>query len=106
MKKNSGLVVRGEAIRTILCLSLTIAMVVAGAIAQAQQTLKIARIGYLDPSTASSSAVQLDAFRQELSNHGWIEGKNLIIEYRFSEQKRERVPDRAAADLVRSEEHT
>ena len=68
--------------------------------AEAQQPGKIARIGYLDPSTASSSAVQLDAFRQELSNHGWIEGKNIIIEYRFSEQKRERVPDRAAADLV------
>jgi len=45
--------------------------------ADAQQPGKIARIGYLDPSTASSSAVQLDAFQQELSKLGWIEGKNI-----------------------------
>jgi len=45
--------------------------------AEAQQPGKIARIGYLDPSTASSSAVQLDAFQQELSKLGWIEGKNI-----------------------------
>ena len=68
--------------------------------AHAQQTGKVARIGYLDPSTASSSAIQLEAFRQELSKHGWIEGKNITIAYRFSEQKRERVPELAAADLV------
>jgi putative ABC transport system substrate-binding protein len=71
-----------------------------GALVDAQQPGKVFRIGYLDPSTASSSAVQLQALRQELSNHGWIEGKNITIEYRFSEQKRERVPDIAAADLV------
>ena len=68
--------------------------------AHAQQTGKVARIGYLDPSTASSSAIQLEAFRQELSKHGWIEGKNITIAYRFSEKKRERVPELAAADLV------
>jgi len=68
--------------------------------ALAQQPGKIFRIGYLDPSTASGSAVLLDAFRQELSKAGWIEGKNLTIEYRFGEQKPERVPE-LAADLVR-----
>ena len=41
-----------------------------------------------------------DGFRQELSKLGWIEGKNLNIEYRFAEQKPERVPE-LAADLVR-----
>src|SRR5262245_17111307 len=66
----------------------------------AQQTGKVARIGYLDPSTASGSAVLFDAFRQELSKLGWIEGKNITIEYRFAEQKRERVSE-LAADLVR-----
>ena len=53
----------------------------------AQQTGKIFRIGFLDPSTASGSAVLLEAFRQELSKLGWIEGKNITIEYRFAEQK-------------------
>jgi putative ABC transport system substrate-binding protein len=68
--------------------------------AQAQQAGKIFRIGYLDSSTASGSAVLVDAFRQELKKLGWIEGKNITIEYRFAEQKLERVPE-LAAELVR-----
>ena len=54
---------------------------------EAEQTGKVFRIGFLDPSTASGSAVLVDAFRQELSKLGWIEGKNITIEYRFAEQK-------------------
>src|SRR5262249_57601098 len=42
----------------------------------------------------------LEAFRQELSKLGWIEGKNITIEYRFAEQKSERLPE-LAAELVR-----
>src|SRR5438105_14903374 len=71
-----------------------------GAVAQAQQAGKIFRIGFLDASTASANAVLLDAFRQELKKLGWIEGKNIAIEYRFAEQKPERLPE-LAADLVR-----
>jgi hypothetical protein len=41
--------------------------------AEAQQTGKVARIGFLDSSTASGSAVLADAFRQELSKLGWRE---------------------------------
>ena len=69
-------------------------------LADAQQTGKVARIGFLDNSTASGSAVLVDAFRQELSKLGWIEGKNITIEYRFAEQTPERLPE-LAADLVR-----
>jgi putative tryptophan/tyrosine transport system substrate-binding protein len=68
--------------------------------ADAQQAGKIFRVGFLDASTASGMAGLLEAFRQELSKLGWIEGKNITIEYRFAEQKRERVPE-LAADLVR-----
>ena len=68
--------------------------------AEAQQTGKIFRIGFLDPSNASGSAGLVEVFRQELGKLGWIEGKNFIIEYRFGEQKPERVPE-LAADLVR-----
>jgi putative tryptophan/tyrosine transport system substrate-binding protein len=67
---------------------------------QAQQAGKIPRIGFLDSSTASSMAGMLESFRQELSKAGWIEGKNIAIEYRFAEQKNERLPE-LAADLVR-----
>jgi len=45
-------------------------------------------------------AVLVDAFRQELRKLGWIEGKNIAFEYRFAEQKSERLPE-LAADLVR-----
>src|SRR5215472_7870434 len=68
--------------------------------AEAQQTGKVFRIGFLDVSTASGSAVLVDGFRQELSKLGWIEGKNITIEYRFAEQKSERLPE-LAAELVR-----
>ena len=68
--------------------------------AVAQQTGKIPRIGFLDSSTASGTAVINDAFRQELTKLGWIEGKNITIEYRFAEQKSERLPE-LAAELVR-----
>jgi putative ABC transport system substrate-binding protein len=66
----------------------------------AQQTGKIFRIGFLDPSNASGMAVLLEAFRQEMRKFGWIEGKNITIEYRFAEQKFERLPE-LAVDLVR-----
>ena len=75
-------------------------VLVLGVAAEAQQPGKIFRIGYLDNSTASSVAVLLDAFRQEMSKLGWIEGKNITIEYRFAEQKNERLPE-LVSDLVR-----
>ena len=79
---------------------LALAFTMCGAVATAQQTAKIFRIGFLDPSTASGSAGLVEVFRQELSKLGWIEGKNIAIEYRFAEQKPERLPE-LAADLVR-----
>jgi putative ABC transport system substrate-binding protein len=70
-------------------------------LADAQQAGKIFRIGVLDASTASGMAVLVDAFRQELRKLGWIEGKNITIEYRYAENKgRERVSE-LAAELVR-----
>jgi ABC-type uncharacterized transport system substrate-binding protein len=69
-------------------------------LAEAQQAGKIFRIGFLDNSTAAGSAVLAEAFRQELSKLGWIEGKNIGIEYRFAEGKNDRLPE-LAADLVR-----
>src|SRR5262245_33772733 len=67
--------------------------------ADAQQTGKIFRIGILDVSTASGSAVLLEAFRQEMGKFGWIEGKNITVEYRFAEGQPKRLPE-LAVDLV------
>ena len=79
---------------------LIVAVVVVGAMAQAQQPGKVFRVGFLDSSNAAGMAGLLDAFRQALSKLGWIEGKNIAFEYRFTEQKSERLPE-LAADLVR-----
>jgi putative ABC transport system substrate-binding protein len=64
------------------------------------QTGKILRIGVLDNTTASGSAVRLQAFWQEIRRLGWIEGKNITIERRFAEGKSGRLPE-LVADLVR-----
>src|SRR5262245_29398674 len=68
--------------------------------AEAQQAGKVFHIGFLDGGTASGMTAHLQAFLQELSKLGWIEGKNIAIEYRFAEQKNERLPE-LAAELVR-----
>jgi putative ABC transport system substrate-binding protein len=75
-------------------------LVVCGAVADAQQPGNIFRIGFLDNSTASGMAGLVEVFRQELTKLGWIEGKNFTNEYRFAEQKNERLPE-LAADLLR-----
>src|SRR5262245_51375531 len=86
--------------RKIIVLTLFAFLVALSSPVYPQQTRKIFRIGYLDNSTAFGSAVLVDAFRQELSKLGWIDEKNISIEYRFAEQKTERLPE-LAADLVR-----
>jgi putative ABC transport system substrate-binding protein len=88
--------------KKVAALSMVIAVVwlAPAVIAEAQQPGKIFRIGFLDVSTASGSAVLLQAFRQELSKLGWIEGKNITIELRFADQKFARIPD-LAGELVR-----
>jgi putative tryptophan/tyrosine transport system substrate-binding protein len=67
----------------------------------AQQREKIFRIGFLDQTTASGVAVLVESFRQELRKIGWIEGKNITIEYRFGETKGPAHLQQLAADLVR-----
>ena len=80
--------------------AIVLTLVFGDAAAEAQQPGKLFRIGFLDASTASGMAGLVEAFQQELIKLGWIEGKNITIEYRFAEQKPERAPE-LAADLVR-----
>jgi putative ABC transport system substrate-binding protein len=90
----------GRGNRKLIGVGLCALLLAFGFSAEAQQAGKIFRVGYLDVSTASGSVVLVDALRQELSKLGWVEGKNIAIEYRFAEQKQERLPE-LAADLVR-----
>src|SRR5215831_18851015 len=72
----------------------------AAATAPAQQPGKIPRIGYLVISPLSGSASRSEAFRQGLRELGYIEGKNIVIEWRSADGKRERGPV-LAEELVR-----
>ena len=65
-----------------------------------QKSAKVARLGLLSPFSPSDTAIWHQAFRQGLSDLGWIEGKNLSIEYRYAEGRDDRLPG-LAADLVR-----
>jgi putative ABC transport system substrate-binding protein len=67
-----------------------------GAVAEAQQPARIPRIGILVTPSASSFSARVEAFRRRLRELGYVEGKNIFIEYRYAEGKRERLPDLAA----------
>jgi len=68
--------------------------------AEAQQAGKVPRIGYLSGSSRSSMAPRTEAFRQGLRDLGYVEGKNIVIEWRLAEGNPDRVPT-LLADLVR-----
>jgi putative ABC transport system substrate-binding protein len=67
--------------------------------ARAQQSTKIPRIGFLNATSPSTVAARLEAFRQGLRELGYVEGKNIVVEYRWAEGKIERLPD-LATELV------
>ena len=66
---------------------------------EAQQA-KVQRIGVLTPRSPSDSARWHQAFREGLHDLGWVEGKNIAIEYRYAQGNRDRLPD-LAAELLR-----
>jgi ABC-type uncharacterized transport system substrate-binding protein len=68
--------------------------------AEAQQATKIQRIGYLSGSSPSTSANRREAFQQGLHELGYVEGKNIVIEWRWAHGKFDRLPA-LAAELVR-----
>jgi len=63
---------------------------------EAQEVARVARIGYL---TADRAGIPYQAFLQGLRGHGYVEGRNVVIEYRSAEGKIERLPA-LAAELV------
>ena len=87
---------RRDVIRLALC-----AMLIALSIsAEAQQPQRIPRIGVLSVTSPATIAARLDAFRQALRELGYVEGKNIVIEYRYADGNLDRVPA-LAAEMVR-----
>jgi hypothetical protein len=68
--------------------------------AEAQSVGKVWRIGYLGYPTRSAESKHLEVFQQRLRELGYVEGQNLVIEYRWAEGKPDRLAE-LAADLVR-----
>ena len=60
--------------------------------ALAQQPTKVPRIGYLSSTSPSAGSSRIEAFRQGLRELGYVEGKNLVIEWRYAEGKLDRLP--------------
>jgi putative tryptophan/tyrosine transport system substrate-binding protein len=75
-------------------------LVVSGAVAHAQQSAKVPRIGYLSPLDPDTDAPRSDSLRAALRELGYIEGQSIAIEYRYMEGKQDRFSE-LAADLVR-----
>jgi len=69
-------------------------------IAEAQQPTKIPRIGYQGAASPAAMTARLDAFRQGLGELGYVEGQNIVIEWRFAKGKLDRL-DEFAAEFVR-----
>lgn len=68
---------------------------------QARQAPKVPRIGFLGTGTREGRAFLVEGFLRGMREHGYVEGQNLLIEYRFSEDRDDRLPE-LAAELVAS----
>jgi ABC-type uncharacterized transport system substrate-binding protein len=79
---------------------LIVAVVVVGAIAQAQQPKKLTRIGYISSRDPSHESARAEGIRLALRELGYVEGQNVDFEYRYSEGKTDRASE-LAVELVR-----
>jgi putative ABC transport system substrate-binding protein len=84
--------------KKVMLLALSSVLLALRSPAQAQQPGNVPRIGFL--TQAPPAAPLIEAFRQGLREHGYVEGKTIVIEYRDAEGKPDRLPS-LAADLVR-----
>ncbi len=78
----------------------SLALLAAPLAAEAQQAGRTPRVGYLSPLSAPVDSPRREAFLQGLRELGYVEGQNVVIDWRFADGKLERLPD-LAADLVR-----
>jgi putative ABC transport system substrate-binding protein len=84
----------------VLSILFVVALLAVAVMAEAQQPTRVPRIGFLVPGSHSGFAARVEAFRHGLRELGYIEGKNIEIEYRWAEGKLDRLPE-LAAELVR-----
>jgi len=83
-----------------ICLALCSMLFAVSVPAEAQQPEKVFRIGFLSTASPSSASFRTQPFQQSLRQLGYVEGKNIVIVYRYAEGKRDRLPV-LAAELAR-----
>src|ERR1041384_4920105 len=86
--KNSALIPQ----HSVLCFALCAMLLALSISAQAQPQKNLPRIGYLSASSLVALASRTEAFRHGLSDLGYVEGKNIVIEYRYGDGQLDRVP--------------
>jgi putative tryptophan/tyrosine transport system substrate-binding protein len=90
----------GMAIKTVVALLVGLALAFSVHLAEAQQPTKVPRIGYLGAAPPSANSERIEAFRQGLRELGYVEGKNIVVEDRYTEGKAHRERE-LAAELAR-----
>jgi putative ABC transport system substrate-binding protein len=93
-----GLSIKKAANKRILFIALFTTLFALCPVAHAQQAKKVLRVGVLDPGSPSATAL-LGPFRQGLRELGYVEGQNIVVEYRYADGKLDRLAD-LAAELV------
>ena len=88
-------------LKSVAIFAIVITIAMCGAVASAQEPPKVWRIGVLVSSSASLNASRDEALRQGLREMGYVEGKNIRMEFRYADGKLDRLSE-LAADLVRS----
>ena len=82
--------------KRLVVFALALSILAASSAADAQQPVKVYRIGLIGATNPSAGGHLVEAFRQGLRERGWIEGQNVSIEYRWAEGRTERLPGFAA----------
>jgi putative tryptophan/tyrosine transport system substrate-binding protein len=86
--------------KNVFCFGFYTVLLALSSSAEAQQPAKVPRIGYLNAVSPATGSDRIEALRQGLRKLGYVEGKNILLEYRYAEGKLERLPA-LATELVR-----
>ncbi len=91
---------KSSRMRKVFCFAISAWLLALGFYAEAQQSAEIPRIGWVSESgDRNTPGPQVEAFRQGLLDLGYVEGKNMVVEYRYAEGKTDRIPG-LVAELV------
>jgi ABC-type uncharacterized transport system substrate-binding protein len=82
--------------KLVAIVTVALTLVMSGAVTQAQQPKKVPRIGYVDAGSPATTGHRAEAFIQGLRELGYVDGDNIVVDYRWAEGKLERLPDLVA----------